>query len=75
MLTAFRTFAKSKWAVGLLVVLALALLVTGGTQMDVLTNLGRNTWFQRETAASDRPSSGASSTASVSRPSSRPDAP
>ena len=40
MLTAFRTFAKSKWAVGLLVVLALALLVTGGTQMDVLTNLG-----------------------------------
>ncbi len=40
MLTAFRTFAKSKWAVGLLVVLALALLVTGGTQMDVLSNLG-----------------------------------
>ena len=40
MLTAFRTFAKSKWAIGLLVVLALALLVTGGTQMDVLTNLG-----------------------------------
>ena len=40
MLTAFRTFAKSKWAIGLLVVLALALLVTGGTQMDVLTSLG-----------------------------------
>jgi peptidyl-prolyl cis-trans isomerase D len=40
MLTAFRTFAKSKWAIGLLVVLALALLVTGGTQMDVLANLG-----------------------------------
>ena len=40
MLTAFRTFAKSKWAIGLLVVLALALLVTGGTQIDVLTNLG-----------------------------------
>ena len=40
MLTAFRTFAKSKWAIGLLVILALALLVTGGTQMDVLTNLG-----------------------------------
>lgn len=40
MLTAFRTFAKSKWAVGLLVVLALALLVTGGTQLDVLGNLG-----------------------------------
>lgn len=40
MLTAFRTFAKSKWAMGLLVVLALALLVTGGTQLDVLGNLG-----------------------------------
>ena len=40
MLTAFRTFAKSKWAIGLLVVLALGLLVTGGTQMDVLSNLG-----------------------------------
>jgi peptidyl-prolyl cis-trans isomerase D len=40
MLTAFRTFAKSKWAVGLLVVLALGLLVTGGSQMDVLGSLG-----------------------------------
>ena len=40
MLTAFRTFAKSKWAIGLLVLLALALLITGGTQMDVLANLG-----------------------------------
>ena len=40
MLTAFRTFAKSKWAIGLLVLLALGLLVTGGTQMDVLANLG-----------------------------------
>lgn len=40
MLTAFRTFAKSRWAIGLLVVLALALLVTGGTQLDVLGNLG-----------------------------------
>lgn len=40
MLTAFRTFAKSKWAIALLVVLALGLLVTGGTQMDVLSNLG-----------------------------------
>ncbi|HWQ85488.1 peptidyl-prolyl cis-trans isomerase [Brevundimonas sp.] len=40
MLTAFRTFAKSRWAIGLLVVLALALLVTGGTQLDVLANLG-----------------------------------
>ena len=40
MLTAFRTFAKSKWAVGLLVLLALGLLVTGGSQMDVLANLG-----------------------------------
>lgn len=40
MLTAFRTFAKSKWAVGLLVLLAIGLLVTGGSQMDVLANLG-----------------------------------
>ena len=40
MLTAFRTFAKSPWAVGLLVLLALGLLVTGGTQLDVFANLG-----------------------------------
>ena len=40
MLTAFRTFAKSKWAIGLLVLLAIGLLVTGGSQMDVLANLG-----------------------------------
>ena len=40
MLTAFRTFAKSKWAIGLLVLLGIGLVVTGGTQMDVLTNLG-----------------------------------
>lgn len=40
MLTAFRTFAKSPWAIGLLVLLALGLLITGGTQMDVLANLG-----------------------------------
>ncbi|MGZ9099114.1 MAG: peptidyl-prolyl cis-trans isomerase [Brevundimonas sp.] len=40
MLTAFRAFAKSKWAIGLLVVMALALVVTGGSQMDVLGNLG-----------------------------------
>ncbi len=40
MLTAFRNFAKSKWAIGLLVLLALGLIVTGGSQMDVLANLG-----------------------------------
>ncbi len=40
MLTAFRAFAKSKWAVGLLVVMALALVVGGGSQLDVLANLG-----------------------------------
>ena len=40
MLTAFRAFAKSKWAVGLLVLLALGLVVTGGSQMDVLANVG-----------------------------------
>ncbi len=40
MLTAFRTFAKSKWAIGLLVLLALSLLGFGGSQMDVLGSLG-----------------------------------
>ena len=40
MLTAFRTFAKSKWAIGLLVLLAIGLLITGGSQLDVLANLG-----------------------------------
>lgn len=40
MLSALRAFAKSKWAIGLLVLLALGLLVTGGAQTDVLGNLG-----------------------------------
>lgn len=40
MLSAFRTFAKSKWAMALLILLAMGLLVTGGTQTDVLANLG-----------------------------------
>lgn len=41
MLTAFRKFAKSKWAVGLLVLLALGLLLTGGSQMpDLLASFG-----------------------------------
>jgi peptidyl-prolyl cis-trans isomerase D len=40
MIAHFRTFAKSKWAAGLLVLLALGLLVTGGTQMDVFGALG-----------------------------------
>lgn len=40
MLTAFRKFAKSKWAIGLLVLLAIGLLVTGGTQLDLLAQLG-----------------------------------
>lgn len=40
MLTALRAFAKSKWAIGLLVLLGLGLVVTGGSQMDVLGNLG-----------------------------------
>lgn len=40
MLTAIRAFAKSKWAIGLLVLMALALVVTGGSQVDVLGNLG-----------------------------------
>lgn len=40
MLTAFRTFAKSKWAVGLLALLAIGLLFTGGQQLDILGRLG-----------------------------------
>ncbi len=40
MLSAFRAFAKSKWAMALLILLAMGLLVTGGTQTDVLANLG-----------------------------------
>lgn len=40
MLSAIRAFAKSKWAIALLVVMALALVVGGGSQMDVLANLG-----------------------------------
>lgn len=40
MISNFRNFARSKWAVGLLAVMALSLLVTGGTQMDVFANLG-----------------------------------
>ncbi|MBX9575262.1 MAG: SurA N-terminal domain-containing protein [Caulobacteraceae bacterium] len=40
MISMFRNFAKSKWAMGLLVLLALSLLITGGTQMDVFANLG-----------------------------------
>ncbi len=39
MLTLFRNFAKSKWAIGLLVLLALGLLITGGTQTDILGTL------------------------------------
>jgi peptidyl-prolyl cis-trans isomerase D len=40
MLSAIRAFAKSKWAIGLLVLMALALVVTGGSQADLLGNLG-----------------------------------
>lgn len=36
MISMFRNFAKSKWAAGLLVLVALALLVTGGSQFDVI---------------------------------------
>jgi peptidyl-prolyl cis-trans isomerase D len=39
MISMFRNFAKSKWAIGLLVLTALGLLVTGGTQTDVLGSL------------------------------------
>ena len=36
MISLFRNFARSKWAVGLLAIVALSLLITGGSQMDVL---------------------------------------
>ena len=39
MISMFRTFAKSKIAMGLLVLVALGLLVTGGTQTDILGSL------------------------------------
>ena len=39
MISMFRNFAKSKWAIGLLVLVALGLLVTGGTQTDLLGSL------------------------------------
>jgi len=39
MISVFRNFAKSKWAIGLLVLLGLSLLVTGA-QMDVFSSLG-----------------------------------
>lgn len=39
MITLFRNFAKSKWAIGLLVIMALSLLVTG-SQMDIFSGLG-----------------------------------
>ncbi len=40
MISSFRDFAKSKWAAALLAVLALSLLVTGGSRMDVFASLG-----------------------------------
>lgn len=39
MISMFRNFAKSKWAIGLLVLTALGLLVTGGTQTDILGSI------------------------------------
>jgi len=40
MLTLIRNFAKSKWSVGLLVLMAMALLITGNEQFDVLSQVG-----------------------------------
>jgi peptidyl-prolyl cis-trans isomerase D len=40
MITLFRKFAKSPWAIGLIALVAIALLVTGGSQVDVLGALG-----------------------------------
>ncbi|MBU1347430.1 MAG: peptidyl-prolyl cis-trans isomerase [Alphaproteobacteria bacterium] len=40
MISLFRDFAKSKWAIGLFVLLILSFAVVGGTQMDVFGGLG-----------------------------------
>lgn len=40
MISLFRDFAKSKWAAGLFVLLILSFLIVGGSQTDVLRNLG-----------------------------------
>ncbi|MFN3354134.1 MAG: peptidyl-prolyl cis-trans isomerase [Brevundimonas sp.] len=40
MISLFRKFAKSPWALGLIALVAIGLLVTGGTQMDILGSLG-----------------------------------
>lgn len=40
MITLFRNFARSKWAIGLLALVALSLLITGGAQTDVFASLG-----------------------------------
>lgn len=40
MISMFRNFAKSKWAIGLLAVTALSLLITGGSQIDIFGSLG-----------------------------------
>ncbi|QTN18621.1 peptidylprolyl isomerase [Brevundimonas sp. AJA228-03] len=40
MISLFRAFAKSKWAAGLFVLLILSFLIVGGSQTDVLRNLG-----------------------------------
>lgn len=42
MISMFRNFAKSKWAVGLFALLILSFLVVGGTQSDVFRGLGSN---------------------------------
>ncbi|WP_269513753.1 peptidylprolyl isomerase [Brevundimonas subvibrioides] len=40
MISLFRAFAKSKWAAGLFVLLILSFMIVGGSQTDVLRNLG-----------------------------------
>jgi len=50
MISMFRNFAKSKWAIGLLVLVSLGLLVTGGSQTDILGSLQA----QRVVEAGDR---------------------
>ena len=40
MLSFIRNFARSKWAIGLLVLMAMGLLITGNEQFDVLNQIG-----------------------------------
>jgi len=54
MISLFRNFAKSKWAAGLLVLVAISLLVTGA-RMDIFSNLGPKHVISAGTRSVDQP--------------------